>query len=139
VHKKPDSARKSADLWHVDHKSAKETMKSIVEAHNISRRTGERWRQERTAWGTPIAQRRMRKFRVHETGSKLGRPFTIPQEKLNAMLKPSNPHRNKPLVLQAIKSNIQNKIRSIQCKIAELPWRCAELERMGGLRVRSKQ
>jgi hypothetical protein len=29
-------------------------------------------------------------------------------------------------------------LSEIQPKIAELPWRCAELERLGGLRVRSK-
>jgi len=82
---------------------------------NISSATGRRWRAEQTKYGTPIAQRRTRRFKAEQKGHKLGRPFRVNNSILHKMADPlQNDHCYKPLSQQAEAYNLPLAERSLQ-------------------------
>ncbi|KAF2255298.1 hypothetical protein BU26DRAFT_515026 [Trematosphaeria pertusa] len=81
-----DTGHRSAYFWRRDHMKDGEKVSDVAEELGIPDRTGRRWMRERKLMGTPTAKRRVRKNKAASKGSKLGRPWLIPQEVLDEMV-----------------------------------------------------
>lgn len=100
----PDTEERSHYFWHVDNRRDDETLEDVANAHGISRRTGQRWRQEREHFGDG---RRVRKRKAEEKGQKLGKPFRVSADRLQALLTDSeNPVRDAPIPVQRHENEI---------------------------------
>ncbi|ORY08059.1 hypothetical protein BCR34DRAFT_570179 [Clohesyomyces aquaticus] len=111
----PNTWRRARFFAECDIKRDGDTMGQICERSGISRRTGERWRQERRLIGTPIAIHRVRKLKSERKGTQLRRPFTVPEDTLRDIVSPEkNPHQWAPLVIQARKFKLPIKKRTLQ-------------------------
>ncbi|KAF2242825.1 hypothetical protein BU26DRAFT_524387 [Trematosphaeria pertusa] len=81
-----DTGHRWAYFWRRDHMKDGEKVSDVAEELGIPDRTGRRWMRERKLMGTPTAKRRVRKNKAASKGSKLGRPWLIPQEVLDEMV-----------------------------------------------------
>ncbi|KAF2820780.1 hypothetical protein CC86DRAFT_111884 [Ophiobolus disseminans] len=79
----PDTEERAHYFWHYDHRRNDETLQEIADAHGISRRMGQRWREEREQFDNG---RCTRKQKAEEKGTKLGRPWRVPAERIKALL-----------------------------------------------------
>src|SRR4051812_26816442 len=78
----PETEERAHYFWHVDTRRDGETLEDVAQQHGIVSRTGRRWRQERAYFGD---ERRVRKRKAAEKNHKLGRPFRVSIERLNAL------------------------------------------------------
>ncbi|KAH8726911.1 hypothetical protein GQ44DRAFT_758452 [Phaeosphaeriaceae sp. PMI808] len=92
--KVPDTEERAHYFWHVDHRADGESLADVAAQHGIHPNTGRIWRKERSHFGN---ERRTRKRRAEENNYKLGRPWRVNKNDLEALLDDdTNPVRDKP-------------------------------------------
>ncbi|KAF2626741.1 hypothetical protein BU25DRAFT_471753 [Macroventuria anomochaeta] len=107
----PDTKEGAHYFWNVDHRQKGETMEDVALQHGISARIGERWRHERNHFGDA---RRVRKDKAREKRTKLGRPFTVPLNKIQALID----DEKAPLNVQAQQISVNLQPRSLQYNLS---------------------
>lgn len=114
-----DTGHRSADIWHVKHNPEKKKFNQLAAEHGIDKATRHRWGKERELYGTPVAMRKVRKFKAKEKDHKLGRSFRVPLEKINSLLSDAiNIVREEPYDVQARMNDIPLAPRSLQYNVA---------------------
>jgi len=92
-----------------------DTITKIDTEFNISSATGRRWRAEQTEYGTPIAQRRTRRFKAEQKGHKLRPAFRVDESILHETMNPiQNDHCHNSLSQQAEAYSLPLAGRSLQ-------------------------
>jgi hypothetical protein len=117
--KVPNSATRTEYFWHFDHRRDDETMASVAQAHGITECTARRWRKERELLGASPSKKRTRRFKAQKKGQKLGRPYRVPQDILEELIKDDNPVDEEPLAIQADYHNIPLSERSMRRNLSE--------------------
>lgn len=114
-----DTIRRSRYLWDAKNKKDDETWEGIARRNDISASTGERWRREQRLYGTPTASRRTRKLKARLKGTKLGRPYEVPEETIAVIALESNPVATHPLYEQAEYFGIDISERALRANLGK--------------------
>jgi transposase-like protein len=117
-----DTPTRAAYLWHANHRRDDESLASIAQQHGIDTATGRRWRALERQHGLQLACRRTRRPLAELNGNKLGRKWTIPEQKLLDMTNPDvNKNTEAPIIEQAKSFGIEKGLseRTIRANLSQ--------------------